>query len=141
MTRDEFISLPLRVALGVLYDAMPKRLGELPAPELPRSPKYDGRIPKGEKSFVWMSEMDLPSLVWWEKKKTEAAEKGDRFAEQNRKGAITLAKWIEWRRCFPRSPWEGTRGEERVTAQPPSKNPEQHPWQDKPRKEEDDDQW
>jgi hypothetical protein len=144
MTKDEFQALPLRVALGVIFDAMPKRLGEMEAPKLPRPPKYDGRIPKGDKSFVWISEFDLSSLVWWQKKKADSAAEGGRYAEQNAKGAAALARWIEWRQCFPRAPWEGKRGDDDVVAQAPSRRPEQHPWKESASsssRKEDDDAW
>ncbi len=128
MTRDEFASLPPMIALGLIYDVASARLREMPLPAVPRPPKYDGRVSRGEKGFTWMSEMTQRDLEWWEKAKRENAAKGDRYAEQNLKSASALAKWIEWRRLFPNEAWSGIRGEDRVTALPPQRDPPLNDW-------------
>lgn len=132
MTRDEFTGLPLRLALGVIYDAMPKRLGEMRAPEILRPPKYDGRLSRGGKGYCWMSEMLLEDLQWWHGKKTESGATDSQYAEKDRKTADTISKWIAWRTLFPTDIWSGTRGEDRATGKPPSKEPILHQWEPKP---------
>ncbi len=132
MNRDEFTSLPLRLALGVIYDAMPKRLGEMKAPEIPRPPKYDGRLSRGQKGYCWMSEMLLEDLQWWHGKKLESADGGGQYADKDRKTADTLAKWIVWRSLFPSDVWSGTRGDDRATGKPPSREPAMHQWESRP---------
>ena len=131
MTRDEFTSLPLRLALGVIFDAMPKRLGEMRAPDVARAPKYDGRLSRGSKGYCWLSEMLLDDLRWWHGKKLESAESGSEWADKDRKTADTIAKWITWRTLFPTDVWSGTRGDDRATAKPPSREPAMHQWENR----------
>lgn len=129
MTRDEFASLPPRIALELIYDMARTKLVNVPRPEVPKPPLYDGRLSKGnEKGFVWMSEMALSDLEWWATAKEKSAAEGGRYAEQNAKSAATLRKWIAWRMLFPFEPWSGKRGEDRVTAAMPSRSPELHAW-------------
>jgi hypothetical protein len=129
MDRDTFTSLPLRLALGILYDAMPKRLGEMKAPEILRPPKYDGRLSRGGKGYCWMSEMLLEDLQWWHGKKAESGASDSQYAEKDQKTAATLAMWIAWRALFPTDIWSGTRGQDRATGKPPSKEPAMHQWE------------
>lgn len=97
-------------------------------PVVPRSPRYDGRL--GRKGgFCWMSEMTLESLIYWENAKRTSADEGGQYADQNRRTADTLAKWIEWRSIAPDAVWSGTRGEDRATAAPPSREPKLNAWQ------------
>lgn len=127
MTEDEFVNLPLRLALRVIWAAASSRLRDMPAPEVPRPPRYDGKL--GRKGgFVWMSEITLESLEWWHDQKSKGADEGGQYAEQNRKTAAALDKWIEWRRLFPNEIWCGTRGEDRATAAAPSREPQLHAW-------------
>jgi hypothetical protein len=128
MTREEFASLPPMLALGLIYDIAGPKLREMRMPKVPLPPRYDGRLSRGSMGFWWMSEMDLSSLEWWERKKRESAEGGGQYAERNRKGAATLQAWIAWRKLFPSEVWSGTRGEERATAAPPSREPVVRPW-------------
>lgn len=130
MTRDEFCSLPAAVALGIVYDLARPKLDAMPKPRLPLPPKFDGRLARKD-GFVWISEMDLNSLEWWLGKKSEAAQRDDQYAERNRKTADTLAKWVEWRKLFPNERWNGTRGDDRVTADAPSREPQVHDWDNK----------
>ncbi len=128
MTRDEFINLPLKLALAVIWDmGGSKRLEQMRAPEIPRSPRYDGRLGR-QGGFVWYSEMDLESLRWWHKAKSESAQKDDQYAERNGKAAAALAKWVEWRELFPAERWRGTRGDDKVTAAAPSREPQLNEW-------------
>lgn len=128
MTRDEFASLPPMIALGLIYDVASQRLKDLPMPHVPKPPLFDGRLGKGREGFVWMSEMLLRDLQWWEATKRRSAENGGEWAEKDLKTANTLAKWIEWRALFPSEIWSGKRGEERVTAAPPSREPKLQSW-------------
>lgn len=128
MTRDEFASLPLKIALGVLYDVASVRLQHCRKPDVPRPPLYDDRLGKGKGTFVWMSEMALGDLEWWANTKEANAAKGGDHADSNAKGAQKLRTWLVWRDVFPHETWSGKRGNERVTAKPPSRNPETHPW-------------
>ncbi len=99
-------------------------------PSVPRPPRYDGRL--GRKGgFVWLSELSLESLEWWHAKKLESASSDSQYAEKDGKTAATLAKWIEWRRLFPNERWYGTRGEEKVTAEAPSREPQVNAWEEK----------
>lgn len=120
------------IALGLVWDVASSRLRDLPMPHVPRSPLFDGRLSKsgenGERGFVWLSEMDLRSLEWWEQRKRQSGESGSQYAERDRKTADTLAKWIEWRRIAPHETWSGKRNDTRVTAAPPSREPRIHAW-------------
>lgn len=116
------------IALGLIYDVASARLRDMPRPQVPRPPKYDDRFTRQRGSFCWCSEMTLDDLVWWRGKKAESAASGGDFAERDGKWVAKLDKWIEWRRLFPNEVWSGTRGEDRATAKPPSREPELHPW-------------
>lgn len=129
MQRDEFCGLPTAIALGLIYDMARAKLEPMPMPRVPQPPRYDGRIGKTG-GFVWMSEMDLSSLEWWLAKKTESSLQDNQYAERNGKTADTLAKWVEWRKLFPNERWNGTRGDQRVTAEPPSREPKLQEWSD-----------
>lgn len=127
MTRDDFVSLPLRIALGLIYDMAEKRLRDIPRPDVPKPPLYDGRLSR-DGGFVWMSEMDLGGLEWWAKTKQKSADGGGQYAEKDGKIAATLRKWLDWRALFPSDCWSGRRGDDRVTAAPPGRNPRVHEW-------------
>jgi hypothetical protein len=127
--REIFINLPLKLALSVIWDLAHAKLERMEAPGVPREPRYDGRLGKTG-GFIWMSEMDLGSLEWWLGKKTESSLQDNQYAERNAKAADTLAKWVEWRKLFPNERWNGTRGDQRVTAEPPSREPKLQEWSD-----------
>jgi hypothetical protein len=129
--REDFCALPLPIALGVLFDIAHK-LADVPMPDIPRSPKYDGRLSRGSKGYCWMSEMDLESLQWWHAKTTESASRGGQYAEKDAKTAATLGKWIAWRTVAPDATWRGTRGDTAATGQPPSREPQLHQWEERP---------
>lgn len=131
MTREEFEALPLRTALGVIYDLLARDLAHTEAPRVARSPKYDDRYPKKKGLFCWVSEMTLDDMTFWRGKKAESAASGGEWAEKDAKWVTKFDKWIEWRRLFPNEVWSGTRGESRATAAPPSRDPALHPWGDK----------
>ncbi len=124
MDRAEFTVLPVGVALGLLFDANPA-LAKAQAPELVKAPRYDGRIFK-KGGFQWMSEMLAADLRWWRERKTESANGDGKYAESDRKSCAALDKWIAWREQSPNETWSGTRGDDNVTAAPPSKFPAIH---------------
>lgn len=129
MTRDEFVSLPLRIALGIIYDiARTQRLVDMPMPDVPKPPLYDTKLSKGGGGFVWMSEMALADLEWWRNTKQKSADGNGDYADRDRKSVATLEKWIAWRVCFPSDTWSGKRGEDRVSGAPPSRNPTVRQW-------------
>jgi hypothetical protein len=128
--RDEFCGLPTAIALGLIYDLARAKLEPMPMPRVPLPPKFDGRLGKTG-GFIWMSEMDLGSLEWWLGKKTASSLEDNQYAERNAKTADTLAKWVEWRKLFPDARWNGTRGDQRVTAEAPSREPKLQEWSDK----------
>jgi len=127
VNREDFVALPLRLALGVIWDALGPQLASVSAPPIPRAPKYDGRLFK-KGGFCWLSELDLNSLEWWQNKKRESAAGGGQYADRDAKDVSLYEKWIEWRRLFPSEVWSGTRGEDRATAAPPSREPRLHQW-------------
>lgn len=128
MTREEFVALPAPLALGLVYDMARAKLEPMDAPRAARPPKYDDRFPKKKGFFVWCSELDLNSLEWWRGKKAESVAAGTEWAEKDAKWVAKLDKWIEWRRLFPYEPWSGTRGEDRASGAPPSRDPKLYPW-------------
>jgi hypothetical protein len=130
MDRSEFTSLPPAIALGILYDLLVELSG-IDAPSVPRSPKFDGKLPR-QGGFVWMSEVDLETLEWWYEKKAESAAGGGQYAEKDAKLVPVLAKWLEWRRVFPFTQWSGTRGDDRAIATFPCKNPKLREWGPRP---------
>lgn len=131
MTRDEFSSLPLRTALGIVFDVLRARLEPMSAPEVPKPPKFDGRFSR-EGGFIWVSEMHPDDLKFWHRKRTEGAAVEGKWQEKNKRQAAMFAAWVEWRRYYPGGRWSGTRDKAQVTAEPPTRNPKVHPWPDKP---------
>lgn len=128
MTKDEFISLPLRTALGVVYDLLAQQIERAAKPDVARPPKYDDRFPKKKGFYVWVSEMTLEDMTWWRGRKAESAASGGQYAEKDAKWVAKFDKWIAWRQLFPSDVWSGTRGDDRATAAPPSRDPELHAW-------------
>jgi hypothetical protein len=129
MTKDEFLSLPASVALGILLDGSAK-LGEIVAntekPRGPLMPKFDRRIYR-KGGFVWASESSLESLTYWLGKKREGAASGSEWAAKDAKEAEQLARWVAYRTWYPATVWLGTRGDnEGVRAAAPSKSPKLH---------------
>lgn len=133
MNRDEFCSLPPSVALGLLYDAYAKELVNVPVPKLPSPPKFDTRISRKGGMFVWASEMLLNDLKFWHERNAAGATDGSQYAEKNAKMAKALEYWIKWRIAYPTDVWFGERSQGRATvkvrANPPSRDPEQYPWE------------
>jgi len=128
MNRDDFTSLPIPLALGLLWDIAQAKLENLERPNVPRSPKYDDRFTRKKGQFCWVSEMTLDSLEFWRRKKAEGAAAGGQYADSDGKWVAKFDKWIEWRRLFPYEEWSGTRGEDRANGAPPSKDPALHAW-------------
>lgn len=127
MTKDEWLALPPLVALGVLYDIAEAKLSATEAPPVPRPPKYDGRLSK-KGGYVWLSEMTPSDLAWWREKKRESAEGGGQYAEKDAKTLKAIDAFLAWRTAFPYETWSGIRGEDRVNARPPSRDPAVHEW-------------
>jgi len=128
MTRDEFLSLPASVALGILYEGNAKIREIVTAsekPKLPRSPKYDMRVYR-KGGWNYASEMELESLQFWHGKAVESAASGGQYADKDTKKAAGLAYWVEWRRIEPAAAWSGEREHKPCTASPPSRNPALH---------------
>lgn len=124
MTREEFTALPLGIALGLLWDQNGSidDISRVPAPQVPRSPKFDSPIYR-KGGLQWASEMDLEGLRFWHRVYTESAQKGGEYAEKDRKRASQISHWVAWRAADPSSRWRGIRGETEVTAEPPSGKP------------------
>lgn len=129
MTKDEFQSLPLRLALGVLFDLLPG-IASVEKPRAPLPPKYDDRMPKKAGQFCWMSEMTLDDLSWWLGKTQESANSGSQYAEKDGKLAAKISHWVKWRQAFPNELWSGERNRVRVTGAPPSREPRLYSWDD-----------
>lgn len=126
MTKDEFLSLPVGIALGVIYDQMPKRMAEVAKPPIPRPPKFDSKLSR-KGGFCWMSEMDLDSLRYWHGKKSQGGK--PEFAEKDAKTTKELSYWIAWRLAEPTTAWRGERFRQPAVAAPPSRDPAIHPWE------------
>jgi hypothetical protein len=140
VTKEEFLSLPTSVALGVLFDAAHPTLCTVPAPSAStsapvatgdvRPPRFDTRV--GRKGgFVFASEMLLHDLQWWLEKKRESAASGGPHAQKDKKLADELERWVAWRRVAPSETWRGIRGESPVTAEPPRRDATLHSWGDR----------
>jgi hypothetical protein len=127
LTKDEFSSLPPSIALGMLYDIAKAKLEPLKLPKVPFPPKYDGRLARKNRQFCYMSEMELESLKYWHQIYLDKP-KDSEWADKDKKTATALGYWVEWRTCFPTVAWSGERDREKVTAQPPSRDPELHAW-------------
>lgn len=137
MTRDEFLALPPSLALAVLLDAAPglvAKLADIPAPKVPRAPRYDFAIYRKE-GLQWASETDLEGLTFWRNRYLESAERGGQYEAKDRKRAKTLDAWIEWRKVEPATQWSGERNDDSVTAAPPTAKPRVH--RQKPRNDAD----
>jgi hypothetical protein len=134
MTRDEFLSLPANVALGLLLDGSAKLKEIVESTEKPRSPlspKFDRKVYR-KGGFTYASEMSLENLTYWLGKKREGAVGGGQYADKDAKDAEQLDRWVKYRSWFPNDPWTGTRGDsEGVRAAPPSKSPRIHATQPK----------
>ena len=129
MTRDELLSLPASVAIGLIWDAsasLQQKLAGIEKPKGPLSPRYDRRVfRKG--GFNWASEMSLESLTFWLGRKREGAASGSQWAEKDAREVERLEQWVAWRTWYPEFVWTGTRGDsEGVRAAPPSKHPKLH---------------
>ncbi|HTQ02954.1 MAG TPA: hypothetical protein VMI54_03825 [Polyangiaceae bacterium] len=56
------------------------------------------------------------------------ADSGGKYADRDRKLAAELGLWVSWRTCNPSECWSGERARQRVTAEPPSRDPQIHEW-------------
>ena len=133
MNREEFVALPLSLALGALWDILGERgresLGRIEAPRMPLPPKFDRRIYR-KGGHQWASETDLNGLRFWRDMAAKGAAGGGEYVEKNKKSAAELDRWIGWRQCCPAEPWSGLRGDETVMAAAPSAKPRIHPKND-----------
>lgn len=127
MDKSSFASLPLAMALAALYDAVPA-LASVPAPEVPRMPRFDSPLSRKGGTFCWMSEMELESLTWWRDKKRESAQQGGQYAEKDEKTATRLDYWIKYRQVEPLKPYVGERNHRHETGAVPSASPKMHSW-------------
>jgi hypothetical protein len=127
VNKEDFEGLPPRVALGLLFDLVPG-LANVEKPRLPLPPKFDAKLSRKAGSYCFMSEMTLTDLLWWQGKKAESMNGGGPYAEKDRKTYETLTRWVTWRQVFPNDRWHGKRGEESVTADPPSRDPALYEW-------------
>lgn len=129
MTPDEFLALPPSLALRVLLEAAPglvAKLREIPAPAVPKKPRYDFAIYRS-KGTQWASETDLEGLTYWRAIYQKSADGGGDYAAKDAKKVKTMDAWIAWRRIEPHAPWSGERKDVDVTAAPPSGFPRVHP--------------
>lgn len=132
MTKAEFLALPMVLQVRLLFEALSEEtsraLLDREAPQIPKSPRYDLAIYR-QGGNSWASEHSLDGLVWWRNRYKAGAEGGGQYAEQDRKRVTNLDKWVEWRELFPNECWSGTRGNEDVTAKPPTTKPTVYPRQ------------
>lgn len=132
MTREEFLSLPPNIALGLIYDvsaAVQKAITEKEKPRSNLPPKFDSRLRRKNQRYVWASEATLESLTWELGRAKAEASEGGQWAEKAAKNAETLQRWVNWRTWEPMARWQGTRGNNEVHAMPPSKHPAMHDWE------------
>jgi hypothetical protein len=130
MTREEFLALPLKEALGAIWDLSPQRFEAMKAPVVTRpaspvraggrglAPKYDQVVYRKD-GVQYASEMDLSSLVYW-RDRSAAGIDDPKYGEKNEKTAKSLTYWIEYREKNPMAQWSGERNRQHVTAEVPS---------------------
>jgi hypothetical protein len=135
MTRDELLALPPNVAIKVLLQALAKTVPSLPqelaridAPKTPRPPKYDLRISR-KGGYQWASETDLEGLRWWLNRFEVSAAEGGQYSDKDAKRAEKLRYWVDWRECYPDTPWSGQRNDEPCKASAPVAKPAVHEWE------------
>src|SRR5512139_2773515 len=114
MNRSEFTSLPVSLALGLLWDALHTHgdpalaLDDAEAPKPARPPKYDSAIYRKD-GVTYASEYDIEGLRFWHKRAAESAANGGQYAEKDAKQAKALAYWIAYREQNPSATWTGER--------------------------------
>lgn len=134
MNKDELLSLPASVAIGLIWDAsasLQQKLAGVDKPRGPLPPKYDHRLRRKNQRYVWASEATLESLTWELGRARAEASEGGQWADKAAKNATTLERWVNWRTWYPNDRWSGTRGDVEVQAQAPSKHPAMHSWEQK----------
>ncbi len=128
MDRDSFLKLPPSVALRVLFDCLDEEtvraIGGVEEPKAPRAPKFDTPIFRSG-GVAYASEFNAEELAYWHKRSSE--DTGEQYAEQNRKRAEALSRWIAWREWYPDAVWSGERNREPVVAKAPSAKPTVYP--------------
>lgn len=130
MTKDDFVKLPLGLALGVLWDAHVNNdnLATMPSVKVPFPPKFDAAIYRKD-GVSWASEYDVEGLRFWHDKKLQSSD--PKYADKDAKAAKALSYWIAYRIADPTTPWTGERNHEIVTAKPPSAKPTVYPRDDR----------
>ena len=123
------MGLPLPMALELLWEVARDRLEHMDAVRPPLPPKFDAKLRKSG-GYVWVSEMTYEDIAYWQKRNADGSN-DEKFGESNAKTAATLARWMAWRKLYPDARWNGTRGEERATAEAPSREPRVHKWENK----------
>lgn len=126
MIKDEFVKLPLGLALGAIWDALngDQKLATAPTPRIQPPPKYDTAIYRRE-GVQWASECSVDELRFWHGKKMTSS--NPEYAEKDQKIAKQLDFWIAYRIADPNSPWTGERNRQTVTARAPSGRPTVYP--------------
>lgn len=133
MKRSDFVALPTSTALGVIWDAFPALAAKLEAvlvPKVAMSPKYDTVLFRSD-GVQYASECDVSQLRYYLMRSEESAAKGGEWAEKDKKRAVALQYFIDWRLVEPHTRWSGERNREKVTAEPPSSRPKTYPRQAK----------
>lgn len=131
MNREEFASLPLGLALGLIYDMLPG-LASVQAPTPRERPKYDLKISAGSGQVVYASECDVSQLTWYRDRSQRSVDSGGQYAEKDAKLLGNLERWLAWRADDPVSQWVGVRGDDVVTAAAPAARPQRYPWDHRP---------
>lgn len=129
MKREDFVALPLSLALGLIWEHAPglsSALADKTCPIPARPPRYDNAIFRSE-GVQYASEMDVRGLQYFRMRSLESADKGGKWAEKDRKRATALEYWIAWRLVEPNTAWTGDRNHETVTAAVPSSKPTIYP--------------
>lgn len=127
MQKSEFTALPLSVALGLLFDAVPQ-LSLAIAPQPAQAPRFDGRC-RTKGGLVYASECDLSQLQYYHARATKPPS-DEKYRERQEKEAKALTYWIKWRSENPDAVWRGERNRVQVTAAPPSSRPAVSQWDD-----------
>ena len=127
MTREEFSSLPVGVALGILYDINAPALVRVLPPETARPPKYDQKI-RRKGGYQWASETDTEGIKFWLGRAAAGAE-DPKYGDKNVKQAKALKYWLVWREQNPNAVWSGERNKQYVTAAAPLERPMIHEWE------------
>lgn len=123
MNITEFESLPTHAQMHIIAELLEDRIDGIPYVEPPRAPKYDVRL-YGKGGYSYASESLVKDLQFYADR--ARANTNPQYAEKDQKLAASLDRWIAYREVDPMGRVTTMRGEEQVTAQPPSKFPTKH---------------